>query len=570
MALVCRLPGGLFVAEVFISYARVDRQRIQPILDGLAKSDIDYWLDDGILTGAEWRRELDGQLNVAKAVLVVWSKASVESDHVIDEAQIGASRRILVPVQIDGKDVAPPIGFRGIQTADLSHWHGDLNDVAWRGVIKSLRRAIDGRGMPTSGGSTAIEKTIVGPDSFHIYVDRTRSDAKRTAPPPWQEEIWKRQHLSNPVYLNLTNPFRRGVHEVIWHGDTLFYARGRRIARFRKPGAVVLMGEQEARLAAVNSGKFPLHTSSGGSVENVRLQSFPPLQFIKRGAQNSEVFELGIAYIEKKRVFLRIYQALYAGRLHAWAQFHGLNGEALSDPVQIGDKAKERAPNATILPSASGNYVSIQLDSAYNWADADLYRIRGDSSAPRLEFAQHLQSGVRRWAWHRSRDLLLTRDFDTGLKHTPVIVEIYNPETRVVEARADIGLLGGMGSFEWSVSGRYIAADGANNKMRIADFLTNQVFSLGGDEFYFPDEIKLFGISPDEQRIFVIDRFDRLRIFSMHTGELLTRIDLLFGEKNRTNYLYRGPAGPSRRSLWSEDGRKLVVRSGRDIAVYSL
>jgi hypothetical protein len=53
---------------------------------------------------------------------VVWSAASVGRDFVLDEADEGKRRGVLVPVRID--DVEPPLGFRQLQHADLVGWQG--------------------------------------------------------------------------------------------------------------------------------------------------------------------------------------------------------------------------------------------------------------------------------------------------------------------------------------------------------------------------------------------------------------------------------------------------------------
>jgi hypothetical protein len=49
---------------------------------------------------------------------VAWSSHSIESGWVAEEADEGKERGVLIPVLLDS--VSPPIGFRSIQTADLS------------------------------------------------------------------------------------------------------------------------------------------------------------------------------------------------------------------------------------------------------------------------------------------------------------------------------------------------------------------------------------------------------------------------------------------------------------------
>jgi len=55
-------------------------------------------------------------------VLVVWSQTSVKRGWVLDEAEIGKRKEILVTVLLD--EVEPPLGFGAIQAAKLMTWNG--------------------------------------------------------------------------------------------------------------------------------------------------------------------------------------------------------------------------------------------------------------------------------------------------------------------------------------------------------------------------------------------------------------------------------------------------------------
>ena len=67
-----------------------------------------------------------GELDVAKCVVVLWSGASVKSDWVLDEANEGKARGLLVQATIE--DVRAPFGFRQYQTANLVGWNGNPED----------------------------------------------------------------------------------------------------------------------------------------------------------------------------------------------------------------------------------------------------------------------------------------------------------------------------------------------------------------------------------------------------------------------------------------------------------
>ena len=110
------------MASVFISYAREDAPKAKAIARGLEEASVDVWFDDRIRSGAEYSHEIETALKGALAVMVLWSRNSVQSAWVRDEAAEGRDTGRLISVRID--DCRPPIGFRQYQTTNLSRWSG--------------------------------------------------------------------------------------------------------------------------------------------------------------------------------------------------------------------------------------------------------------------------------------------------------------------------------------------------------------------------------------------------------------------------------------------------------------
>ena len=110
------------MSDIFLSYASADRERVRPLVDALEASGWSVWWDRKIPAGRTYAEILEAALRAARCILVVWTKTSVESDWVREEAERGKRRRLLVPVRLD--DVAPPLGFGQIQAADLIGWDG--------------------------------------------------------------------------------------------------------------------------------------------------------------------------------------------------------------------------------------------------------------------------------------------------------------------------------------------------------------------------------------------------------------------------------------------------------------
>ena len=112
------------MTDIFISYASADRPRVKPLVDALQQQGWSVWWDRTILAGKTFDRVIEAVLKDSRCVIVLWSKASVESDWVWTEADEGKRRGILVPAIMD--DVSIPFAFRRIQTANLIGWSGGL------------------------------------------------------------------------------------------------------------------------------------------------------------------------------------------------------------------------------------------------------------------------------------------------------------------------------------------------------------------------------------------------------------------------------------------------------------
>lgn len=106
------------MASVFLSYDRHDQAKAAEIAAALENASHSVWWDQQIRGGAQYSKEIERALTDADTVVVLWSKSSIESAWVRDEAAEGRDRGKLVPVTIDS--AKPPIGFRQFQIIDLS------------------------------------------------------------------------------------------------------------------------------------------------------------------------------------------------------------------------------------------------------------------------------------------------------------------------------------------------------------------------------------------------------------------------------------------------------------------
>ena len=146
-----QFPGGtrtaarsfVAMADIFISYAREDRTTAQAVARALAGEGWSVWWDREIRVGSEFDRVIEAELASARCVVVLWSTHSTSSDWVRSEADEGARREVLVPAVLE--EVAVPLRFRKIQSADLRGWnlessHDGLDELI-RGVRDKIARS---------------------------------------------------------------------------------------------------------------------------------------------------------------------------------------------------------------------------------------------------------------------------------------------------------------------------------------------------------------------------------------------------------------------------------------------
>lgn len=124
------------MADVFISYASGDRERAGRLATSLEARGWTVWWDRKLLAGQSYDQAIEREIEAAKAVVVLWSRASLSSEWVKNEAGAAAERDVLVPAFID--DVRPPLEFRRRQAANLVNWDGDPAHEGFRALCDGI------------------------------------------------------------------------------------------------------------------------------------------------------------------------------------------------------------------------------------------------------------------------------------------------------------------------------------------------------------------------------------------------------------------------------------------------
>ncbi|NDC57863.1 MAG: toll/interleukin-1 receptor domain-containing protein [Alphaproteobacteria bacterium] len=134
------------MADVFVSYASSEKDKARVVAESLEAAGFSVWWDRALKPGETFDKVIQREIEQAKAIVVLWSKASVDSQWVREEADVGRQREALVPLLMD--DVAPPIGFGRVQAAHLQSWDGDPKAPDWVEVVESVQRLVGRRATP--------------------------------------------------------------------------------------------------------------------------------------------------------------------------------------------------------------------------------------------------------------------------------------------------------------------------------------------------------------------------------------------------------------------------------------
>ena len=134
------------MTDIFLSYNREDQARAKLFAEAFEAQGFKVWWDVGLRTGEAYDEVTETALRTAKAVVVLWSKKSVQSRWVRAEATLADRNKTLVPCMIEPCE--RPIMFELTQTAELGHWHGSPSDKAWVAFLGDVKRFVAKEAAP--------------------------------------------------------------------------------------------------------------------------------------------------------------------------------------------------------------------------------------------------------------------------------------------------------------------------------------------------------------------------------------------------------------------------------------
>lgn len=133
------------MADVFVSYAHANSNRVAPIADGLQASGLSLWWDRRLMPGDDYPNVIERELTDAKSAVVAWSSAARDSVWVRAEANVAYDAGKLVQVRLD--TARPPLPFNAMPIHDFTRWGGG-GAPPWQAFNQQVRHLTGGAPVP--------------------------------------------------------------------------------------------------------------------------------------------------------------------------------------------------------------------------------------------------------------------------------------------------------------------------------------------------------------------------------------------------------------------------------------
>ncbi len=244
------------MSDIFIAYSRNDATVAERLVQCFRQKGWEVFIDKQTHVGRRWHKEIERELHAAKAVVVLWSATSRDSDFVLEEAEYGKRKDILFPVFIERVEF--PYGFGRIQTADLVDWNHRTEHAGLVQLLASLRVHLNGSDpkspkIADPAKPVSVSQTVLKPgDTFR---DKLQSggegplmvviNAGRFLMGSPHDEFGRENDEEPQHEVYIAKPFALGVYAVTFAEYDLFCQRtGRDKPRDENWGRTKLSGHQ--------------------------------------------------------------------------------------------------------------------------------------------------------------------------------------------------------------------------------------------------------------------------------------------------------------------------------------
>jgi hypothetical protein len=143
------------MADIFLSASQRDRIPAEQVERALVGVGWEVWWAGGLFD-LHLKEDIQAELNIAKCIVVLWSKHSMQSPRVQAEAADADARKILVQATLDGSD--PPVALRSVPVVNLADlWRdGAREDLASSSAFHELTACI--RSLLDTDATTALDR----------------------------------------------------------------------------------------------------------------------------------------------------------------------------------------------------------------------------------------------------------------------------------------------------------------------------------------------------------------------------------------------------------------------------
>lgn len=138
---------------LFLSYARKDWAKVEPILNALTQRKVNLWVDTDIHGGDVWLEELETQIVQSAGVLAVVSDAYMQSRYCLGEVRFAMTLgKPFIPVRLDSSDLRGGLALMFSSYQFIPRDHGQFFEQLMRAVEEHVSSTItDATGPAFSG-----------------------------------------------------------------------------------------------------------------------------------------------------------------------------------------------------------------------------------------------------------------------------------------------------------------------------------------------------------------------------------------------------------------------------------
>ena len=128
-------------AEVFISYASKDRDRILDLVDRLDAAGVSVWIDQMSIEGATmWSQEIVAAIRSCKVLILAISSSSADSENVVKELALASEgRKRILPVYLESAEIPESMAYQLAGMQRVEFFDGN-EEVGQQSVSRALAK----------------------------------------------------------------------------------------------------------------------------------------------------------------------------------------------------------------------------------------------------------------------------------------------------------------------------------------------------------------------------------------------------------------------------------------------